>query len=217
MILFIHIPKCGGNSVVEILKTQYPVCVNLVEDEAPGKPDVGYGHIDPFRHADNEFVFTFLRDPIERCLSLYTYIMALEGDGWKRYEHLGCRKDMPPEEFFAYPRFANVDNGITRQLSGGPFLYEKEFGPLSRQDYDLALSLLDRLDFVGLTGNFNWFITRLGNRLGWDNLKIPHLNSSLKLSEIDGRLVKLIATLNRYDLRLYKEALIRYAESAYDL
>lgn len=215
MILFIHIPKCGGNSVIEILKAQYPVCANLTE-ACPDNPDVGYGHVDPFRYAASEFVFTFLRNPIERCLSLYAYIMALEGDGWKRYERLGCRKDMPPEEFFTYPRFANVDNGMTRQLAGLPFLYETQFGPLSKQDYHRAAALLLRLDFVGFTGNLNWSVARLGDKLGWQEMKIPRKNSSHKPEEVDGKLVKLIADLNRYDLRLWKQFMRLSLESGAD-
>lgn len=204
MILFIHIPKCGGNSIIEILKTQYPVCVDLVEDEAPGKPDVGYGHIDPFEHIENDFQFTFLRNPIERCLSLYRYIMHLEGEGWERYEALGIRKDMTPHRFFSGPLFAGVDNGMTRQLSGQSFLHESQFRPVNMQDYYLASSFCNQLDFVGLIEDFNGSVERLSELLGWEDFRIPHLNSSPDLDGIDKRLLSLIGDCNRYDIRLYR-------------
>lgn len=63
-IYFLHIPKCGGVSLKNALTSNLPECYTF-----------GFGHrpYSEIQEAKTKFVFTFVRNPWDRILSLYSF------------------------------------------------------------------------------------------------------------------------------------------------
>ncbi|MEH6582650.1 MAG: sulfotransferase family 2 domain-containing protein [Halioglobus sp.] len=184
-ILFLHIAKTAGTSLVEHFRTllpedaiashgdflQYPRDKPLPAHEMEQKKFVsghfGYRHITPY--LDGAFSITFLRDPVARALSFYKFCM-----------HPGMQKS------FAVARAAQslgldgyaqsllpevagmLDNQQTWQLAS-MYWEEDRRAMKSVSDEDLlnlAKEHLLRFSYVGLTETFPKDFSVIMNRLG---------------------------------------------------
>ncbi len=103
------------------------------------------GHVPPSfaERVPNPFVFTFLREPIDRLISEYYYNRSI-----------ACTA---PPSLRAYLEDGLSDNPLTRALAGEPVA-------------DAAIEVLSKMDFVGLMERFDRDIARLFERLGRPNV-----------------------------------------------
>ncbi|HTW28811.1 MAG TPA: DUF4214 domain-containing protein [Acetobacteraceae bacterium] len=188
-VAFLHLEKTAGNSVLDVLLDRFhPLQINrdpgrtrpphlylpCPEDAAPA---LIWGHYDlPTlrRLGGDRFIFTFLREPAERILSLYHF--------WRSQDPA----EMPPDERHAGVRAAqalgladflrsrdpevrdHIDNLYARRLTGcyatgaarDPLMADPE-GVLAD-----ARAALAGLDFVGVTEAFDAGLAALAARLG---------------------------------------------------
>src|SRR6478672_9616399 len=90
---FVHIPKSGGRTLLRIIEAQYPHesilnlrnvaqgdRVEMLEEIDPTIRIVaGHFHVGMTRHCPRPCrVFTMLREPVERLLSLYSHLVRYE-------------------------------------------------------------------------------------------------------------------------------------------
>ena len=139
--------------------------------------------------------FTFMRDPIERCLSLY--------------QSLSSRKSfqMTLGEFAQSELI--IDNYMVRQLTG------KENARLDERDLNIAKEILGKRVVIGLTsdpaGSFKRFQIFFGWKLSFSQEKCANAlllkDWAKKGNQLQvmggGKTMKLLRNVNEYDMELY--------------
>lgn len=169
-ILFMHIPKTGGASLIEIMKRQY--------GEFDNRPDVKFlntsgiqvltsetmdyqavaGHF-PYgfhRLFDDYQYITLLRHPVERMVSSYNYnTQIVHNDRFKGLS-LAEYVDLP------HPDFRNV---MVRRLYGWP-LHLQACKPITDLHFGQALINLEQF-VVGFTEDYQESINRFARKFNW--------------------------------------------------
>lgn len=233
-LLFLHIPKTAGATLTGVLGTRFAErdCQELYVKPAPDLSNLdGFryvtGHVD-IRFLDefegNPFVITFLRDPIDRSLSSYSYLRSLD-ETFTRSLLFPGRGPGALDRLLRCMRLTHecsIDELIARE----PAIAAEYFG--SRQSrvlggtdprggderLDLALEGLERCDFVGITERIDESASWLARRLGWRDLApLPRTNvSSARVSrgELSPQALEALTELTQVDHDLYREAVGRY-------
>lgn len=191
--LFIsHIPKTAGTSLRKIVQTFNKDVVIAYQGElALGYPNMEFirnvrenahpslvmGHFSfgahkllglPARYA------TFLRDPIDRVISLYRHQKALPNSSFAG--HLQNR--MTLGEFVSSQITEQTNNHMCRCIAG----VAPEEGCLLQDSWllDYALHNIDKYyEFVGIVEDFSIEVSRLAKLLGWKHYVIPVENVSI--------------------------------------
>jgi hypothetical protein len=206
LIISLHIPKTGGTSFSDVLERAYPGEVAffyreknklthpklkdhtrlrdpelLAELEADGIKVI-HGHA-PGRWflkgvPDQRQYWTWVRDPVERVISAYYYLVQR---GLRGRERPGAQK-VEGRTLEEYVRIEQNQNIQSRVLTG----------------MDLS-----KMGFVGVTEHFDESLAMLG--LSQHQLPKPR-NRNKKKPEIDPELKRLIGELNAEDVALYEEA-----------
>ncbi len=202
-ISFLHVEKTAGTSLLAVIGRQFhpgqidpdPCRASPPHLVTPFTPNASeriryyplvWGHYDlpSLRRLDpGRFVFTMLRTPADRLVSLYYYWRSIDP------AYLGGPQDNPQVRaahqlgLLDFLRCDDalivnfIDNVYVRRLLG---LYAQPGDdPLHQQDavLDRALTALDSLDFVGITEKADESARRLGVRLGIDDMQAaPLLN-----------------------------------------
>jgi hypothetical protein len=202
-IVFMHVPKTAGTSVQVYFagfmgsrRHNQIVRVNTIhEDAAPetlqAAKEARYvgGHLDwktfeEISHPDT-FLFTILRDPVDRFLSSYFFLQEFPPhyEGQETVKHI---KGMPFEEFCATQDNAvrtYTDNILARQFSGDlKHFPENEAEVLSMTE--TAISHLTRFNHIGFQHQLEealHTIARKANLL--PPAKIPRQNVTKKPAE----------------------------------
>ncbi|MGY2167961.1 sulfotransferase family 2 domain-containing protein [Pseudomonas gingeri] len=177
--LFIHVPKCAGSSISSA----------LFDGWTPGHlPLYWYEQQFPEQFAKS-FKFAFVRDPLERAYSAYTYLKAGSGeygrdqsakalvDSYRDFDDLVCRW-LDPDNIHKQLHFAPQTNFITSAL-----------GHLA-------------LDFIGYQENIERDFRVVCETLGVD-LHLPHLNHSLQRDPAPARDICTVRT-RRLVRRVYQ-------------
>lgn len=222
-ILFLHIPKTGGTSLIQIMEWQYGQIskspdadfLDLSEwqrfsgrfDKQAAAGHIPYGTHEIFR--DCRYI-TILRHPVDRIVSLYHYINQLAGGAVDFWKNLGVTQKMTLLDFVNLP-IANLRNGMCRQLVGKPFYFEPTDGwGMTPHYYRKAKSNLKPMQ-IGITEQFHKTIRKFEMEFGWKVVDIPHLNkvdyprfdmSSEAMFEV----YEAIKRHNEYDILLYHAA-----------
>jgi hypothetical protein len=211
-LIFYHVPKTAGSTVLKLLSrhlSRKNICVirpKKLEETFATEDFSQYravvGHFGPSR--DSYFHpplrrFSFLRDPLERILSYYSYVREAKDN---RAHHLATTLSINEFLVVEDPLVqANVFNRATSLLCSDPSRSWPEM-------LETAKSNLDKLDFIGLQEQFSESIICLQYVLGWQiitpDVSMRITNSRLQKHDIKASTIKLILDQNYYDYELYE-------------
>lgn len=151
---------------------------------------------------------TFLRDPVKRIVSLYTYSASTPG---AFYHAVACRRDLG--SFVRDSGLMELDNGMVRFLSGSsddPFINRAPLGTLTERDLERAKNNLESFFFfVGLQERFDESFLLLGKRLGDRRPRYLQLNATAPRrtpAPVDADILHEIEARNALDRSLYDYA-----------
>lgn len=154
--LYVHIPKCGGNSVMSILNDNVFTIGHDIRDSH-------YKYLRDYPLNDNRYVFTFTRNPWDRLVSSYFYlktggIIAADKADYSHYlSHYSDFKDM----------IINWDDMLYNQI---------HFKPQYEWICDKHGKLLP--DHIGKVEDMQQHIDIISKRLGVQQCKLPQKNKS---------------------------------------
>lgn len=223
-LIFLHIPKTAGSTLESIIGKLYlpneiitfggtlqtaqeaiSYFKNLpVQSRMRFKVLQGHMSFGIHRWVTQPFTYiTFLRDPVDRVLSQYYFLMQLPDEIPEKREI----KHMSLEEFVKYHPLGN--NTQLRFLSdlNGDLSRLQDINPSDGLFNEVMGNLEAYFSVVGITEYFDKSLLLVGNRFGW---KVPYyrkvnVTKSRPLkSQISGESVRHIVYHNEYDIRLYE-------------
>lgn len=215
-IVFLHLSKTGGTTLWDILnleyssskiypqlkKSEYANFISSVNSSYKFY-DVISGHI-PFgihKYLEREVTyFTFLRDPVERIISDYFYVLR---EKEHHHNELIIKNKMSLAE---YVEMSDKGNGQVAALAGC----------LSNKNLDKTTlhkakeNLNNKMFFVGLTEEFDASILILKNLLGW-LIEPYYIKKNVtkfrpQKPDFNKETIKLIKEKNQLDIDLYEYA-----------
>lgn len=217
-LIYLHIPKTGGTTMMDILQANYGDGYRRVanygqresfwrdSDECKRTIRCLTGHLafGVHRNLPQTAVYvTMVRFPLERVISLYTYIRS-------RPQHTSHKLAVfrTLADFVTERVVAGTENGMTRFLAGRAEFGIREAGdPVTRADYEQAIINVEKwFAFVGLTERYDASLAQMAALFGWQ-----HLGYEAKLvqerpcvDDFDEQTVNVLRAHNQYDLMLYR-------------
>lgn len=229
VLIFLHIPKTAGTTLNTLLYKQYPLKYSW-KIHSPYRHDF-HNELDKATKAQKEKIFfftghmafglheflpqpstyiTMLRDPIERVISFYYFIL-------RNPEHylynIVKERQMSLKELISSRISSELENGQTRLLSGNLELDKNQLGgfePSSPELLEAAKNnLKEPLTAFGITERFDESLILFKRKLGW---RVPlyvkqNVTNSRPLKEdISSDVIRLIEKNNVLDIELYNYA-----------
>jgi hypothetical protein len=187
-LVFLHIPKCGGTTLHDMLVDWYGA-ENMHPERHNGlyfysardlaSKTLFSGHYDYYATQlvpGRRRVITFLRDPRSRLISLYNFHRSHRDDLIERFNLTLARwaNLYDIDAYFANPQVRAhpaINNSITRHLSNQPQLGRasgnvEAGGKAVEVLREQAMKNLEKCDFVGLMEEYVTSIQRLADLLG---------------------------------------------------
>ncbi|GAM23823.1 hypothetical protein SAMD00019534_069980 [Acytostelium subglobosum LB1] len=213
--LFLHVPKTGGNTIVNLFKFTYGTTKVRHQWVHPGYREKNIlagqkaivGHFNYGLHTylegeerDNFSYMTLLRDPVERVLSHYFY----HRENLEDPEHDLAERLPLADWILQSPRGSNEQ---TRVLSGIAATTESR---VSDESFRMAMYHLRKMKFVGITERFMETTVLMKYYCGLSTMRDIKLNqrrSKVDASSIPKETIELIRKHNWMDIHLYEEAL----------
>jgi Wzt C-terminal domain/Sulfotransferase family len=219
-VCFFHVPKAGGTSITSLMRAHFGAeNVFQIKDRFCAVPiarlmrarSIIAGHLSVYYLSDevlkDTFVFTFLRDPVERVLSQYSYYRGLpEGNPNLDVEHA---QTLELKELFKRyaisAEFSSWSNLQTQLFSGCDY-----YRPPTAETLDHAKHNLKQFAFVGVQEDLAAGAAALLD--AWEanaTLELPQLNRSehrILADAIDDETRALIEENNAFDLELHAHA-----------
>jgi len=223
-IIFVHIPKTAGKSVRKSLEKEIDESSIFPEHDQGsilkamknGTHDHFVGHVGAsfaLKYKPNDhFVFTFLRNPVNRLMSLYNFFSGLDLEKTGSDFTMKFAQENSVEDFFFSrdPRVLSyLDNTQTWQLAiGADYMTRKKFSHISEQELlKLARSNIMEMNFCGITEYATKSVELLGQLL-----KLPlvenHINSShatTKFEDLSSGVKEKLRQYTALDNILYNE------------
>lgn len=207
-IISIHIPKTAGRSFLSVLRNEYGDTfvshfdrksfpdktipeITQFKSELPNSIRAIHGHfnfcdISDLKEQHHAKVITWLRDPVERVISNYSFFKKRIAENPADPE-LQKRK---AETLMEYARMENSRNRMYKFMKGLPV-----------KDYF----------FIGITEHMAADMQSLAKMLNWKPVSIPRINDNTVfkkfLPAVNNSERREIAELNKFDLELYQEVL----------
>ncbi len=229
-IVFIHVPKAGGQSFRTLIEANYPKAAWMpiyrtggttmdevfakVPPERLSRKRIVYGHIP---HTVERYLprpcryFTILREPVSRSISVYKYI-KYDFEQHARHESFASGK----RSFARFCRKPRAHANIMTKLIAG----HEQRSTADEAMLDQAIDNLRAMAVVGLFEDYEASVERICKTFGWSN-RYETRNLSSKTNDAflaaEGAGDKDIAALraaNEFDIRLYEEGRRLYAARA---
>ena len=223
-LIFLHLPKNGGNTLHGILDRMYPkentfnikvvdnTKLNIPEFKALSQKErtsikLLKGHMNFGLHnylIGNTKYITFLRKPEERIISFYHY--AKSRPQHRLYKSI-TEQNWSLKDFVTHCDEGDVHNAQIRWISGLKDVNEKQMLEKAKLNIDKHFS------FVGFQEHFDTSLLILSNLYGWGIPFYVYLNKgkhgkSSKL--LDSETIKIIAEKNKGDMELYDYMVQRF-------
>ena len=223
-VVYTHIPKCAGTSVVRLLKhwfgdnyhklnqdeTKDIILPRVETQDADGNwlPNVRciHGHFNhgrgyglPYFYPEIDQYFTILRDPFDLVCSMYFFAKgrSIRGEFWFKGEQVDIRDQFPT---------------IAHYVQSHPYwLFDHLPQNLTMENYQKRLA--DTFVYVGVFEDLQTSINNLGKILGKPKWELPLTNSSTYDEMVPENLRK--AFYQDYPLlqRIYQFALDTYQDT----
>lgn len=227
-----HIPKTAGTTFNAFLGQQFPLA-EIADGGVFGKRSLYVKKIDFEDRLDelkrfslfrghygfdvcNAFIpdyttLTILRDPLKRVISYYNDWCSKSEESLQNASPLAkslasLAKQLPFQKFFqarhplVQPLF---HNGQARLMAHS---FDSKFE--GKQLQNLAISNLNKINYVGITEAFDLFLWLLCERFGWHySPQFQSLNAarhSLRLEDLDEATLAMVTAKNEADLALYE-------------
>ena len=222
--IFLHIPKTAGTTLLDILDRQYPPEIvhsfgadahestaqfKSLDKESRKKIRLLRGHM---AYGLHEYLpspvvyFTLLRDPVARVISYYNFIRRTPEH--YLYDEV-MNKDFSLHDLLASGLPLMMNDAQVRLISG--VWGEPDFGEVSLAMLETAKkNLVDSFIVVGLTEQFDKTLFLLKEKLNWQHaITYQRLNvtrQGVTKNRLPGETVELIKRVNRQDIALYDYA-----------
>lgn len=221
---YVHIPKTAGTTFSGIIEHIYgsgEICPDHFTDQLRRIPDETlneFYYIGAHMNGSIEdrlnrapYFLTFLRDPVERLLSVHGFTRNCPTRHWPH--------DLPVEQFFDDPRFYWLTRNSQTNYLGtkGPLpgqtresRLQFDYTAATHETYDRARKFLDRCVFVGLQECFEESMHLLCLRMGWPPIEsFERRNPTAqrnRASELSQDFLEQIKEANKFDFDLHEHA-----------
>ena len=212
MLIYIHIPKCAGSTMMIYLRKYYRIHQVKTwwredwESISPRAQCV-FGHM-PFsaisRRYPNDSKITFLRDPVERVISLYFHIC-------RKYSHPEHKyfREHTLNQLMRGKNYAAFDNDMVRIIGGmDKIAFQPPAAAASDEDLERAKRNLLDFDAIGFVETFEQDLTSMAKLFGWDDIAYNKIivGARPKREDLHPDTVKLIEENTLLDTELYNYA-----------
>jgi hypothetical protein len=222
VLIFLHIPKAAGSTLHRIIEKQYePSTIFTIPSFYSSKEEfrqaaefqlkeikVLKGHMFFGLHEvlpNPSTYITFLRDPVERIISHYYYV--LQNPIHYLYKDVKAN-NMSLKEYAGSGLSLELDNGQTRFIAGFNFLDHSQ--PASQEMLEVAKqNLKSHFAVVGIVEEFNKSLITLRKRFDWKTpfyVKENTTKNRLKKKIISKDTLEVIKKYNELDIELYRYA-----------
>jgi hypothetical protein len=233
-LIFLHMPKTGGTTMHAILKRQYRAentfrtnpeqhweslrVFREFSDKEKSKIELITGHMRFGIHEHVEqpwYYLTFLRDPIQRVISYYYYILGYQ----KHYLHQKIKSEnMSLEAVLEGGVSREFNNFQTRRISGQD---RADYGHCSNEMLDMAIKNIDQyFPVAGLTEKFDESLVLMSNLCKWKFPYYTKLNvgkNKPPRPNLSNKVMETIAQHNDLDIKLYDHASQKLQKQISDL
>lgn len=219
MLIYPHIPKTAGTTMMEVLKQNYGSGFFRLKNEGrrlkwQEKPDsikadvtclTGHFAYGIHEHVPGPVQYvTFLRDPVERILSLYFYIRE------KNHQLAPLLNHLTVGDFVESRTISDTNNGMVRFLAGHSNIGQMSpNGSVTKDDLIQAKKNLSQFAAIGFVETFNESLRKFARLFQWNNIRyVSKRINATRPSQTD-LLHRTIGTIKEYnilDIELYEFA-----------
>ena len=215
MLIYVHIPKCAGSTMFVFMKKQYKLLQikswHGFKWNSVGKHvECLFGHF-PYgihQNLNSAFhkydYFTFLRDPVNRVISLYYFIQKRE-DNKAQSEFLEKSLD----ELILSNTRAAFDNDMVRFIAGRDDIgMYPPASKVTRDDLEKAKENLRLFKGIGFVETFDKSFKQFGAALHWNTTTYEKtlVREHPSKQELEPKTLSLIEERTQLDLELYNYA-----------